>query len=75
MPKKQNGFGNAKSLAFKPSKNINKGKAQVPLATIQVVGDMARLYIEALSRSMTLIVTGSNGVRVMNITTVLLGIS
>ena len=26
MPKKQNGFGNAKSLAFKPSKNINKGK-------------------------------------------------
>ena len=27
MPKKQNGFGNAKSLAFKPSKNINKGKA------------------------------------------------
>ena len=28
MPKKQNGFGNAKSLAFKPSKNINKGKAQ-----------------------------------------------
>ena len=26
MPRKQNGFGNAKSLAFKPSKNINKGK-------------------------------------------------
>ena len=26
MPKKQNGFGNSKSLAFKPSKNINKGK-------------------------------------------------
>ena len=26
MPKKQNGFGNAKSLAFKPSKNIYKGK-------------------------------------------------
>ena len=26
MPKKQNGFGNAKSFAFKPSKNINKGK-------------------------------------------------
>ena len=26
MPRKQNGFGKAKSLAFKPSKNINKGK-------------------------------------------------
>ena len=26
MPRKQNGFGNSKSLAFKPSKNINKGK-------------------------------------------------
>ena len=26
MPKKQNGFGNAKSFAFKPSKGINKGK-------------------------------------------------
>jgi len=26
MPRKQNGFGNARSLAFKPSKNINKGK-------------------------------------------------
>ena len=26
MPKKQNGFGNPKSFAFKPSKNINKGK-------------------------------------------------
>ncbi len=26
MPRKQNGFGNAKSLAFKPSKNINRGK-------------------------------------------------
>jgi len=26
VPRKQNGFGNAKSLAFKPSKNINKGK-------------------------------------------------
>jgi len=26
MPKKQNGFGNAKSFAFKPSKSINKGK-------------------------------------------------
>ena len=28
MPKKQNGFGNAKSFAFKPSKDINKGKAK-----------------------------------------------
>ena len=27
MPKKQNGFGNSKSLSFKPQKNINKGKA------------------------------------------------
>ena len=26
MPRKQNGFGNAKSLAFKPSKNVNRGK-------------------------------------------------
>ena len=26
MPRKQNGFGNSKSLAFKPSKSINKGK-------------------------------------------------
>jgi hypothetical protein len=26
VPRKQNGFGNAKSLAFKPSKNINRGK-------------------------------------------------
>ena len=26
MPRKQNGFGNPKSFAFKPSKNINKGK-------------------------------------------------
>ena len=26
MPRRQNGFGNSKSLAFKPSKNINKGK-------------------------------------------------
>ena len=26
MPKKQNGFGNPKSFAFKPSKNVNKGK-------------------------------------------------
>ena len=26
MPKKQNGFGNAKSFAFKPSKAVNKGK-------------------------------------------------
>lgn len=26
MPRKQNGFGNAKSLSFKPSKSINKGK-------------------------------------------------
>ena len=26
MPRKQNGFGNPKSLAFKPSKNINRGK-------------------------------------------------
>jgi hypothetical protein len=28
MPRKQNGFGKAKSLAFKPSKGVNKGKAQ-----------------------------------------------
>ena len=28
MPRKQNGFGNSKSLAFKPSKSISKGKAQ-----------------------------------------------
>ena len=27
MPRKQNGFGNAKSLAFKPSNNINRGKS------------------------------------------------
>ena len=27
MPRKQNGFGNPKSLAFKPSKNINRGKS------------------------------------------------
>ena len=26
MPRKQNGFGNSKSLAFKPSKSVNKGK-------------------------------------------------
>ncbi len=26
MPRRQNGFGNAKSLVFKPSRNINKGK-------------------------------------------------
>ena len=26
MPKKQNGFGNSKSLAFKPSKAVSKGK-------------------------------------------------
>ena len=26
MPRKQNGFGNPKSFAFKPSKNVNKGK-------------------------------------------------
>lgn len=27
MPRKQNGFGNTKSLAFKPSKNVNRGKS------------------------------------------------
>ena len=28
MPRKQNGFGNSKSLAFKPSKSVSKGKAK-----------------------------------------------
>ena len=28
MPRKQNGFGNSKSLAFKPSKSVNVGKAK-----------------------------------------------
>ena len=28
MPRKQNGFGNSKSLAFKPRKSVSQGKAQ-----------------------------------------------
>ena len=27
MPRKQNGFGSSKSLAFKPTKGVNKGKS------------------------------------------------
>ena len=47
MPRKQNGFGNSKSLAFKPSKSVSKSKAKgVLLVSIQVTGSTAPLCIE-----------------------------